>query len=923
MAIQLGDAQLNITGDASELEKTFAGTAKKIGAGMAIAGAAITAALGVAVSKALEFGEGIGNIATLGVPNLNELKTGIMDVAQAIGVDLGDAAQATYDIISAGIEPAKAIEFLGAAAIAAKAGIGELGDAVDLGTTVMNAFGLSVEDTGKIFDQTQKAIKLGKTNIAELGSAVGKVAPLLKGAGVASEEMFAALAQLTGGGLSTAESVTGLRAVIASILKPTAEAKKAAEDLEIEWNSQGLAAEGLSGLMAQLAEATGGNIDQISALIPSVEAMPAALRLMADGGAQLASKLDQVINSTGESQAAFQRFVDANPGEKLDRLRVVVEVLAIKIGDVLVPVLGLFVDKIIPILMGISEWITENPKLSAGIVLVTAAVGALLLVLGSLLLIMPGVVATMGVFAGAGGVAGATAAIAGAGGLVPALGAAMFALSAWGIVLVAAGLLVFALVKSVGSLNDALREQTRTEEALAAKVEEVNERMGTAFKDEEEARLGLNATSKQLFFERIAMIQKEMEAELGRSVTLQEAAIEENRRENERATIASATADVVVASAKREIAASTKATEEKVSNSKKQVSAMQARMGAITKNSGVFAGAAKAELTAGNALTKGKIESSEKEIAAGRVRIGEIIINGKKFIATISEERQAQIDAENIKVKSLKREIDAAIAGAAKRKQLGQQTANAVRKTSSEIAKANEDAATTVEEVWDKSSEGVQKAILNLARAADKGTDSIGKSFKDLAPEVQAATNKVVDSMMKTSPFSKNSPSLVDQTQGGLNQMADMWSGFADGLSTLIAGLVEKMAQLSPFSKQSPSLVDQVKSGTKEMAKQWASYTKFLESISGESMPMPTGLGASLAGVAGTVGGAATSSASLAGTAAALNVGGGGNSVSLTIDMSGATVRSDADIEIISQRLFRHVDRTLRRAGIQTGFATS
>jgi len=392
VAIDLGDAILRIKGDTKQLTETFESMRTQVGIAMTAVGVAITGALGGAVSKAADFGERVGNVATLGIENLDALKKGVFDVSQAVGTDLNQGMDALYDIISAGIPEGSAITFLGKAAIASKAGVGELSDAVDLGTTIMNAFGLTTADTGRIFDQTQIAIKLGKTNIAEMGATVGKVAPLFKGAGVASEEMFASLAQLTAGGLSTAESVTGLRAVLNSILKPTGDAKNMAKELEIQWDSNALATKGLSAMMAELAEKTGGNIDQISALIPSVEAMPAAFSLMSNSGADLAAKLDLVKNSTNASQEAYEAWVDANPAEALDRLTATIQVLVIRAGDALVPVLAKLADMIIPVVEGIVNWIEHNPSLTATILTITGAIGALFAVLGPLLLVLPGLV---------------------------------------------------------------------------------------------------------------------------------------------------------------------------------------------------------------------------------------------------------------------------------------------------------------------------------------------------------------------------------------------------------------------------------------------------------------------------------------------------------------------------------------------------
>ena len=488
MAIDLGDGILAIKGDAGPINATFANMSKQVGIAMTAVGAAITVALGAAVVKATEFGENVGNVATLGIQNLAGLKDGVMEVSKSVGTDLNDGMKGLYDIISAGIPEGNAIEFLGKAAIASKAGVGELSDAVDLGTTIMNAFGLEAKDTTMIFDQTQMAIKLGKTNIAELGAAVGKVAPLLKGAGVASEEMFAALAQLTVGGLSTSESVTGLRAILNSILKPTSEAEKMAAELGIQWDSSALASKGLSGMMSELSEKTGGNIDKISALIPSVEAMPAAFSLMSNSGADLASKLDMVRNSTGASQEAYEAWVAANPGEAFDRFRITVEALGIRIGDALIPQLVKLVDFGLPIVNWIIKMVEEHPKWTTAIVATAAALGGILVVLGPLMIMMPGIISTIGLFTGgltavAGAATVAAPAVAGVGVAAVAATAPLWAVIAAGVAL---GVLLGTLTISVITLIQAKKELRESEERLQTQLEAGNKRLGIHAKTQEE-----------------------------------------------------------------------------------------------------------------------------------------------------------------------------------------------------------------------------------------------------------------------------------------------------------------------------------------------------------------------------------------------------------------------------------------------------
>lgn len=62
------------------------------------------------------------------------------------------------------------------------------------------------------------------------------------------------------------------------------------------------------------------------------------------------------------------------------------------IGDNLLPILKKFTEAITPVITKVSDWIQKNPELATKIILITSAVGGLMLVLGPLLMILPGLV---------------------------------------------------------------------------------------------------------------------------------------------------------------------------------------------------------------------------------------------------------------------------------------------------------------------------------------------------------------------------------------------------------------------------------------------------------------------------------------------------------------------------------------------------
>lgn len=395
-AVKAGDVVWNITGETKGLDKAL----KSSGVAITAFGAGITASLGLATKSAATFQSELSKVNTLGVENLEALGDGIKDVTASMGVDLSEATQQTYQIISAGIPEENALTFLEQSAIAAKAGIGELGDAVDLGTSTLNAFGLSAEDAGKIFDITQVAIDQGKTTIGELGGAVGRVAPLFASAGVSAEEMFASISALTTGGIQTSEAVSGLKAALTNILVPGKDAEAAAQRLGVQFNSAGLETLGFVGLMDQLKEATGGNIDEMTQFFPSVEALNAALALTGEQSSTLTETLDMMKDSAGFSAEAFQRLIENNPAEAFNVLKGKVSVLAVEVGEALLPVLKLFIDVVGPMVTGVTELIRTFPLLSSALIIGTGAVGALALAVGPILIALPSLIGGFGLLTG-------------------------------------------------------------------------------------------------------------------------------------------------------------------------------------------------------------------------------------------------------------------------------------------------------------------------------------------------------------------------------------------------------------------------------------------------------------------------------------------------------------------------------------------
>lgn len=431
MATSLGQAILTLRGDQRPLEgalqsaekttqrATFnmAQATRAVGMAFTAAGAAITGALGLSVRTAATFQNAMAEVNTLGIKDLGALGEAVKSVSMDFGLDLLDAVKATYQAISAGATEAQMPKLLAESAKAARAGISDLTTAIGLATSVSNAFGLSLDDVNKIFDQAFIAVRKGVTDFSQLGSTLGQLSPIFAAAKLGTDEMFASVAALTKGGMQTSIAVTGMRAVVASVIKPSGDAAKAAAELGIKFDLQALSAKGLQGFLQEVARATNNDAAAMSRLFPSVEALQSVLALTGAQAGEFDGILRAMEGSVGATDEAFKNFAEGNTVFPWEKLNTTVSVLAIEIGDVLIPIAKQLLDAVTPIIRRVLEWVKANPELTKGLVIAAAAMGGIMLALGPLLFALPGLVVAVGgvvgAFSGVGPVAMGVAAVIG------------------------------------------------------------------------------------------------------------------------------------------------------------------------------------------------------------------------------------------------------------------------------------------------------------------------------------------------------------------------------------------------------------------------------------------------------------------------------------------------------------------------------
>ncbi|MFA5286292.1 MAG: phage tail tape measure protein, partial [Smithellaceae bacterium] len=221
---------------------------------------------------------------------------------------LADINAALYTAAQAGVKWGESLDFMSAAEKLAVANNANLNTTVDLLTGTMNAYGFTLSDVGHLNDVFFTSTLIGKQTIDELGQSMGNVVGIAANFGVSFEDLSAAISTLTAKGMDTAEAITAVKGVITTIVSPSVEAAKAASELGLTFSASELKAKGLDTMLRSVMQATGGNADTMAKLFTEVRALNGVMQLTGDGMEFFKKALDQINNSAGSAEGAYQKM---------------------------------------------------------------------------------------------------------------------------------------------------------------------------------------------------------------------------------------------------------------------------------------------------------------------------------------------------------------------------------------------------------------------------------------------------------------------------------------------------------------------------------------------------------------------------------------------------------------------------------------
>jgi len=273
------------------------------------AGTALVGAMTVSIAKADKFQKAFSNVATLvdtSSVNMQDMAIELLNLDERLG-SATELTEGLYQALSASVEPGKAVQFVGESAKFARAALIDTNTAVDVITTGLNAYGMEADKATDISDKLFSVIKLGKTTGAELASVIGQSIPLFANMGISFDELGASIAVMTRQGINAANATTQLNAVVNAFLKPSEDMAARVQSLGYESGEAMIQALGFKGAVDLITESTGGSKEELSAMFNNTRALRGVLALTGEGAADFSEILDQVTNSAGATQEAFEK----------------------------------------------------------------------------------------------------------------------------------------------------------------------------------------------------------------------------------------------------------------------------------------------------------------------------------------------------------------------------------------------------------------------------------------------------------------------------------------------------------------------------------------------------------------------------------------------------------------------------------------
>ena len=340
--------------------------------GAALAAGAAIVGIGVkSVQMAADFQSSMTSLVTgagEAKSNIDVVSKGILDMAVQTGTSTKQLSDGMYQIESAGYHGAQGLDVLKASAEGAKVGNADLGTVAGAVTTVLTDYHMSASQATAVTSGLVATVAAGKTHMQDLGASMGSILPLASSIGVSFPQVGAAIATMTNSGMDAQRASQNLANALRALDAPGGAATKAMKSvgLSTEELHDTLTKKGIGAAFQDIEDHVGkkfpaGSVEYDEAMkkiLGGATGLNVALMLGGKNMASFNSNVQSISASMKNGAKDVQGWADVQNdfNFKMDQAKQTFDVLMIKLGTALLPVIGQVVSWVANVVSAFMKW---------------------------------------------------------------------------------------------------------------------------------------------------------------------------------------------------------------------------------------------------------------------------------------------------------------------------------------------------------------------------------------------------------------------------------------------------------------------------------------------------------------------------------------------------------------------------------------
>lgn len=387
-----------------------------VGAGMTLGITAPLLGIGAAAVKTgMDFDAQMSKVQAISGATSDEfgkLRDMAIDLGSKTAFSASEAALGMENLASAGFTTTEIMEAMPGLLDLAAASGADLATASEIASSAVRGFGLEASETAHVADVLAEASARTNAQVEDMGEAMKYIAPVANAMGMSIEETAAAIGIMSDAGIKGSQAGTSLRGALSRLAKPTSEATAVMKEYGMSFydaNGNMLSMQGIIGqLETGLAGLSQEQRNQALITLFGQESLSGMLALMEAGSGTLGELTGSFEDCAGAAKSMAEIMMD-NLSGKWTEMKSAIETLAIRISDVLTPVIEKAVEGLTAFFHALSGMSDAQLGFVVAIAGAVAALGPLLLIIGS---VATAIGTLMPLIAGAGGIGAALTALA-------------------------------------------------------------------------------------------------------------------------------------------------------------------------------------------------------------------------------------------------------------------------------------------------------------------------------------------------------------------------------------------------------------------------------------------------------------------------------------------------------------------------------